>query len=44
MTSKPERYLIVIFALLISAVAIPAMMDWWRGEGRTEVNVSAREN
>jgi hypothetical protein len=43
MTSKPERYLIVFCALLISAVAIPAMMEWWRGAARPGVSVSARE-
>ena len=44
MTSKPERYLIVFCSLLISAFAIPAMMEWWRGEGRGEAKVSARED
>jgi len=42
MTSKPERYLIVIFTLLISAVAIPAMIEWWRGVPKQEVSISTR--
>jgi hypothetical protein len=42
MTTKPERYLGVFCLLLIGAVAIPAALEWWRGEG-AEVSVSARE-
>jgi len=42
MTSKPERYLIVIFTLLIIAVAIPAMIEWWRGVLKQEVSISTR--